>query len=76
MGVADRMAVNVNETETKYDAPADTALPDLHALPQVAATSGPDEEKLDAEYHDTADLRLCARDHLRRRRGGDDPGGT
>jgi hypothetical protein len=44
------MAVNVNETETKYDAPVAAALPDLDALPQVAATSRPEEEELEAEY--------------------------
>ncbi len=69
------MAVNVNETETKYDAPAGAALPDLDGLPHVAATSGPDTEKLDAEYYDTGDLRLLrAGITLRRRRGGHDAG--
>ena len=68
------MAVDMNETEAKYDAPAGTALPDLDALPQVAGTSGPDEEQLEAEYHDTADLRLMrAGITLRRRRGGPAP---
>ena len=52
------MAVNVNETEAKYDAPAGAALPRLDDLPQVASTSGPDEEQLEAEYYDTDDLRL------------------
>ena len=65
----------MNETEAKYDAPAGTALPDLDALPQVADTSAPDEEQLEAEYHDTADLRLMrAGITLRRRRGGHDQG--
>ena len=69
------MAVNVNETETKYDVPAGAALPDLEGLPQVARTSGPDEEQLKAEYYDTDDLRLIyAGITLRRRRGGDDAG--
>ena len=69
------MAVNVNETETKYDAPAGAALPRLDGLPQVAGTSGPDEEQLEAEYYDTDDLRLIrAGITLRRRRGGDDAG--
>src|SRR5579859_7537197 len=69
------MAVNVNETETKYDAPADVTLPDLGGLPQVAATSRPDEVELDAEYYDTDDLRLLrAGVTLRRRRGGSDAG--
>ena len=69
------MAVNVNETESKYDAPAGAALPRLDELPQVAGTSGPDEEQLEAEYYDTDDLRLIrAGITLRRRRGGDDAG--
>jgi CHAD domain-containing protein len=69
------MAVNVNETEAKYDAPAGAALPRLDDLPQVASTSGPDEEQLEAEYYDTDDLRLIrAGITLRRRRGGDDAG--
>lgn len=58
----------MNETEAKYDAPEGTALPHLDALPQVAGTSGP----LEAEYYDTADLRLMrAGITLRRRRGHD-----
>jgi CHAD domain-containing protein len=69
------MTVNVRETETKYDAPADVALPDLDGLPQVAATSRPADVELDAEYYDTGDLRLLrAGITLRRRRGGDDAG--
>jgi CHAD domain-containing protein len=69
------MAVNVNETETKYDVPGGTALPPLDDLPRVAATRGPEEERLDAEYYDTADLRLIrAGITLRRRRGGSDAG--
>src|SRR5262249_57247670 len=69
------MAADMNETEVKYDAPAGAALPDLDALPQVAGTSGPDEEQHEAEYYDTADLRLMrAGVTLRRRRGGHDQG--
>jgi len=69
------MAVNVNETEIKYDAPAWAALPRLDDLPQVARTSGPDEEQLRADYYDTDDLRLIrAGITLRQRRGGDDTG--
>jgi CYTH domain-containing protein len=69
------MVLNVHETETKYDAPTGTALPDLADLPQVASTSGPDEEQLKAEYYDTGDLRLIrAGITLRRRRGGTDAG--
>jgi len=69
------MAVTVTETETKYEAGADTALPRLDALPDVAATRGPDEQQLVAEYYDTADLRLLdAGITLRRRTGGGDAG--
>src|SRR5215475_5774338 len=69
------MAVDMNETEVKYEAPAGRALPDLDDLPQVAGTSGPDEEQLEAEYYDTGDLRLIrAGVTLRRRRGGHDAG--
>jgi CHAD domain-containing protein len=69
------MAVNVNETETKYDAPAGAGLPRMDGLPEVAGTSGPDEQHLEAEYYDTDDLRLLrAGSTLRRRLGGDDAG--
>jgi CHAD domain-containing protein len=69
------MAVNVNETESKYDAPAGAGLPGLDGLPQVAGTSRPAWEQLEAEYYDTDDLRLIrAGITLRRRRGGDDAG--
>jgi CHAD domain-containing protein len=69
------MAVNGCETETKYDAPAGAGLPDLGRLPEVAATSGPQEQRLEAEYYDTGDLRLIrAGITLRRRSGGADDG--
>ncbi len=75
------MTVSVNETERKYEAPADTGfayqeyLAQLERLPQVAGTSGPDEQRLEAEYYDSADLRLIrAGVTLRRRLGGDDAG--
>jgi CHAD domain-containing protein len=69
------MAVNVNETEAKYDVPKGAGLPRLDGLPQVADTSGPAEEQLEAHYYDTDDLRLIrAGITLRRRRGGDDAG--
>src|SRR5215470_8431419 len=48
------MATNTNETEAKYDAPAEVALPGLNRLPRVAGTSGPDEERLEAEHYGTA----------------------
>ncbi len=69
------MAATVNETETKYDAPAGAGLPGLDRLPGVAATSGPEEQRLEAEYYDTGDLRLIrAGITLRRRSGGADDG--
>src|SRR5215472_2093603 len=69
------MAVNVNETEAKYDAPAGAGLPRLDRLPQVAAASGPEQQRLDAEYYDTDDLRLLrAGITLRQRSGGNDAG--
>jgi CHAD domain-containing protein len=69
------MVVNVTETETKYDAPAGAGLPRLDGLPQVAATSGPEQQRLEAEYYDTDDLRLLrAGITLRQRSGGDDAG--
>lgn len=69
------MAVNVNETETKYDAPPGAGLPRLDRLPRVATTSGPEQQRLEAEYYDTDDLRLLrAGITLRQRSGGDDAG--
>jgi CHAD domain-containing protein len=69
------MAQSMNETEAKYDAPAGRALPGLGDLPRVAGTSGPDEEKLEADYYDTGDLRLMRTGiTLRRRRDGHDAG--
>jgi len=69
------MAVNANETEAKYDAPAGAGLPRLDRLPQVAAASGPEQQRLDAEYYDTDDLRLLrAGITLRQRSGGNDAG--
>jgi len=63
------------ETETKYDADADTALPDLSSLPQVRGTRGPHQDRLKAEYYDTADLGLLRSGiTLRRRTGGNDSG--
>jgi CHAD domain-containing protein len=63
------------ETETKYEADASTPLPDLDSLPEVRGTRGPDHEQLQAEYYDTADLRLLRSGiTLRRRTGGHDPG--
>lgn len=69
------MTVNVNETETKYDAPPGTALPRMDGLPQVARTSERAQTRLEADYYDTGDLRLLrAGITLRQRHGGDDAG--
>jgi CHAD domain-containing protein len=70
------MAVNVQETEIKYDAPPGAGLPGgLDHLPGVVAISGPEEQRLEAEYYDTGDLRLLrAGCTLRRRTGGHDDG--
>src|SRR5258708_490040 len=69
------MAASMKETEAQYSAPADTALPRLDDLPQVARASGPVEQVLQAEYFDTDDLRLMQTGiRLRRRTGGSDAG--
>jgi len=69
------MTTAATETERKYEAPAGTAAPRLAGLPGVAGTSGPDEQLLEADYFDTADLRLLRNGiTLRRRSGGGDPG--
>ena len=68
------MTVTANETETTYDAPAGATLPPLEDLPQVAGTAGPDEQVLQADYYDTADLRLIRAGITLRRRGGEDAG--
>jgi CHAD domain-containing protein len=73
------MPVRVSEIETKYEATSGTALPMLaellEDLPEVTGTTSPEEQHLDAEYYDTADLRLLrAAVTLRRRTGGDDAG--
>lgn len=68
------MAESALETETKYEASGDVVLPPLDGLPQVASTRA-DEERLAAQYWDTADLRLLrAGLTLRRRTGGHDAG--
>ncbi len=68
------MAVSAHETEVKYEAGADTELPALDGLPQVAATASA-EQLLVARYYDTEDLRLLrAGITLRRRTGGEDAG--
>ncbi|MEU6809992.1 CYTH and CHAD domain-containing protein [Streptomyces sp. NPDC046831] len=72
------MAQSTRETEFKYAAPAagDTGwLPDLTAVPRVAALADRGVRELDAVYHDTDDLRLArTAATLRRRTGGPDEG--
>ncbi|MBB5957634.1 CHAD domain-containing protein [Saccharothrix tamanrassetensis] len=69
------MSTSVHETERKYEAPPGVGLPELADLPGVAAAAGPEEQRLEAVYYDTADLRLArAGLTLRRRTGGDDAG--
>ena len=69
------MSVSVNETEAKYEADPDTVLPPLDDLPQVAGTTQPPAQVLEAVYFDTPDLRLLrAGITLRRRTGGGDAG--
>src|SRR5712671_6834986 len=69
------MAANSTETEIKYEAAPGAALPSFDELPQVARTEGAPEERLDAEYFDTDDLRLIRSGiTLRRRTGGGDAG--
>lgn len=68
------MSANELETETKYEAPDDVMVPALDGLPGVASVLAEDEQ-LDAEYFDTADLTLLrAGVTLRRRTGGHDAG--
>jgi hypothetical protein len=63
------------ETERKYEAAADFALPDLSGLDGVAVITGPRTYRLRAVYFDTPDLSLAAaRITLRRRTGGTDAG--
>src|SRR5258708_34028799 len=69
------MAASSTETEIKYEAAPGAALPSFDELPRVARTEGAPEERLDAEYFDTDDLRLIrAGITLRRRTGGHDAG--
>jgi CHAD domain-containing protein len=69
------MSTTAYETEIKYEAPPGTTVPQLDSLPRVAGTAGAEEQLLEAEYYDTAGLRLIGNGvTLRRRRGGSDPG--
>ncbi len=69
------MATEIRETELKYELVPGAALPSLHDLPSVSRESDLAEQTLEAEYYDTADLRLVRSGvTLRRRRGGSDQG--
>ena len=75
MGTQIFMVIDTREIELKYEIGPDAVLPPLEDLPRVASEDGPDEQKLEAEYYDTEDLRLLrAGVTLRRRRGGKDSG--
>jgi len=63
------------EIERKYAVAAGFVVPDLSAVPGVAAVTGPDVYHLTAVYLDTPGLDLAAaRITLRRRTGGTDAG--
>jgi inorganic triphosphatase YgiF len=63
------------EIERKYSVGADFAVPDLSAVPGVAAVTSPQTYHLTAIYHDTPGFRLAtAHITLRRRTGGTDAG--
>ena len=63
------------EIERKYAVDTGFVLPDLSAVPGVAAVTGPRTYQLTAVYHDTPGQRLAAaRITLRRRTGGTDAG--
>jgi inorganic triphosphatase YgiF len=63
------------ERERKYELPPGTKLPSLARLSGVAASVGPNAERLEAVYYDTPDLRLArAGVTLRKRTGGADAG--
>ncbi|MBT2368348.1 CYTH and CHAD domain-containing protein [Streptomyces sp. ISL-10] len=69
------MADTKREIERKYDADADTRLPDLTRVSEVADVRDRGVDELDAVYYDTGDLRLAAASvTLRRRTGGADAG--
>jgi CHAD domain-containing protein len=67
--------VTARETERKYEASEAMELPDPAGLLGLDTDAGAQEQKLEAVYFDTADLRLVrAGITLRRRVGGSDPG--
>ncbi|HEY2206971.1 MAG TPA: CYTH and CHAD domain-containing protein [Pseudonocardia sp.] len=68
-------ATTVRETERKYELDDTAELPDPSGLAGLDAGSGAQEQRLEALYFDTEDLRLLrARITLRRREGGHDEG--
>lgn len=63
------------EIERKYDADADTSLPDWSQVPGVTSVTEGEPRELDARYLDTADGALARNSvALRRRTGGPDAG--
>ncbi|MET9659247.1 CYTH and CHAD domain-containing protein [Streptomyces sp. NPDC006510] len=69
------MADSKREIERKYEATAETRLPDLSRVAGVSAVAHLGVSELDAVYYDTEDLRLAADSlTLRRRTGGSDAG--
>ncbi|MER8087212.1 CYTH and CHAD domain-containing protein [Streptomyces sp. NPDC058316] len=69
------MTDSKREIERKYEATAQTRLPDLSRVAGVSAVVHRGVGELDAVYHDTEDLRLAAGSlTLRRRTGGSDAG--
>jgi CHAD domain-containing protein len=71
----DGMTTDVKEIETKYDMPDGADVPAMEDLPGVARTIRPAPQRLEADYYDTADLRLIRSGiTLRRRTGGTDYG--
>ncbi|CAO5161040.1 Metal-binding protein [Frankia sp. AiPs1] len=63
------------EVETKFDVEESFVVPPLSGVDGIASAAGPVEERLDALYFDTEDLRLARnRITLRRREGGHDAG--
>ncbi|MFB6874505.1 CHAD domain-containing protein [Streptomyces sp. NPDC056323] len=69
------MADSKREIERKYEATADTRLPDLSRVAGVFTVAHRGVTELDAVYYDTEDLRLAADSlTLRRRTGGSDAG--
>ena len=63
------------EVERKFDADAETPLPDWSGVPGIASVDPAEIRELDARYLDTADRHLARSGFaLRRRTGGHDEG--